>query len=106
MTQPDYFQLACNITQSYREALMRQPATEEHATPGPWRATQDGIAFSGSAGFTMTPWGNNLPISIADRRLIAAAPAMREAIEHYVADLDPGDESYGMRAVLRAIEGA
>lgn len=41
-----------------------------------------------------------------DAIVIAQAPAMLEAIKWYVADLDEFDESYGMRAILRAIEEA
>ena len=87
-------------------------------TPGPWRVTgKDGaeIAFSGSAGFTPIAWGNPTPLSAADMRLIAQAPAMLAMLKELLADhaniveclednvMDETCEK--ARAILRAVEG-
>ena len=60
----------------------------DHA-PGPWSVTpQGGIAFSGSAGFELTPWGNSKPIDSHLLRAIAATPRLIEALQNMVGMFD------------------
>jgi hypothetical protein len=65
-----------------REEIAHYTAHPSQHTPEPWTAISGGnVGFSGSAGFQCEPWGNPTPISMADTRLIAAAPALLAALE-------------------------
>lgn len=62
-------------------------------TPGPWTLTNSGdIAFSASAGFAPSTWGNRSPLSEADARLIAAAPELLDALKTLVDNLHEAQE--------------
>lgn len=53
------------------------PRSPLSMAPGPWAVTPSGgIAFSGSAGFNLEPWGNNDPVPPEILRLIAASPTL------------------------------
>jgi hypothetical protein len=88
-------------------------------TPGPWHlvlrdeATSSqahAVAFSGSAGFDLEPWGNRAPISAADARLIAAAPEMLAHLQNLVFAEDRregaslGAQSAAIRALLARLD--
>lgn len=103
-SQPDYFQLACNITRAHKEILMSQPTAKQTTahTPGP-RCSEclsihevDTTLGTSFVGVGLCP-------------LHAQAPAMREAVERFMVryrTITPDPEIEALRTILRATEGA
>lgn len=96
MSQPDYFKLACDVTRSYTEALMRQPAAD---------VTGDWIAYKQPDGLWTVrnrQTGVRVAVDMAepDARVCVQAQAMRTALEetaklwHYDNAAQPGSPCY------------
>ncbi|MBF8297383.1 MAG: hypothetical protein HW395_40 [candidate division NC10 bacterium] len=99
MSQPDYFHLACDITQSYKETLMSQPTAGQVASD---------CACSAHYFPESQKW------AIYYCPLHAQAGAMRKALERFAIvggpDVDPntvyamsGADILAVRAILAAI---